>query len=475
MFRIASGLLALATMAVSSAQGPPPGFVYETLVDGPLQGATAMAFAPDGRLFLTERMTGNIRVFEDGVLDASPWATVAVHNGGSYAEQGLLGIAVDPDFLNNGYVYVFHTKVGGSENVIARLRDVGGSGQNYTVLTPAGAINSMALHNGGAMVFGMDGTLHVATGDSYSGSAPQDPSSWNGKILRFEVPDLTIPANNPTPGSAVFSLGHRNQFGLCVQPVSGEIYQTENGSALMDEINRIVPGGNYGWPLVEGLEITPNPSFVDPLAWYQPTPALTACEFYAGENYPAAYQNAWFVTDYNQNRLRVLNLDATGRNVLGESIFHDQPGAGYGIKMGPDGNLWYLTHDTGGYGADELGRYVHVNEPLPSIHLIAVSNRSVGGSVTLGMHAKNGDVVMPWMSWMRYSTPVATPYGNHWVPFDAVLPLQHVTSDDRVYIGLAVPNVSAVVGLAVFTQAVAYTPTTGAIVPTNAAKHVLRR
>lgn len=475
MFRIASGLLALALTGALCAQNPPNGFTYETLVDGPLQGATAMAFAPDGRLFLTERMTGRIRVFENGALQAAPWATVAVHNGGSYAEQGLLGIAIDPDFLNNRFVYVFHTKAGGGENVIARLQEVSGQGANYTVLSQNGAIPSVTLHNGGTLQFAQDGTLFVATGDSYNTNAPQDPQSWNGKILRFDVPNLTIPTNNPTPGSAVFSLGHRNQFGLSIHPVTGDLFQTENGNALMDEVNRIVAGGNYGWPLVEGRELTPNPAFVDPLGWYQPTTALTGCEFYAGENYPASYQNAWFFTDYNHNRVRVMTLDATGQNVLSEVVFDDLPGAGYSIRMGPDGNLWYLTHDQGGYGADEIGRYVHQNEQTPSAHLMAVSNRSVGGAVTVGIHAQNGDLVVPWMAWSRYSAPVATPYGNQWVPLMAILPLLQVTGDDRAYFGLPVPNVASVVGLPMYVQAAAYTPATGQIVATNPAKHVLRR
>ncbi|MCA8976008.1 MAG: PQQ-dependent sugar dehydrogenase [Planctomycetes bacterium] len=433
-----------------------------------------MAFAPDGRLFLTERMSGNIRVFANGSLDPTPWATVSVFHGGSYAEQGLLGIAVDPDFLNNRFVYVFHTKAGGGENVIARLQEVSGRGSNYTVLTPPGAINSVTLHNGGPLIFGQDGTLYAATGDSYNTTLPQDPQSWNGKVLRFEVPNLTIPASNPFPGSPVYSLGHRNQFGLSIHPVTGDLFQTENGGALMDEVNRIVPGGNYGWPTIEGREVTPDPAFVDPLEWYQPTAALTGCDFFSGENYPVTYQNAWFFTDYNHNRIRVMTFDATGQIVLGQTLFDDLPGAGYGIKMGPDGNLWYLTHDYGGYGADELGRYTHQNEPMPSAHVTAVANRAVGGSITIGVHAHNGDLVVPWLSWSHYSTPFPTPFGDQWIPVDVVLPSMVVAADDRAYLGLSIPNVSSVIGRAAYVQAVSYTVSTGSIQATNPAKHVLR-
>ena len=142
--------------------------------------------------------------------------------------------------------------------------------------------------------------------------AMASPNHWRGKVLRFAMPNFTVPADNPTPGSMVYSLGHRNHFGLAIHPVTGDLYQTENGGQWMDEINRILPGGNYGWQIVEGQESTPDPSLVDPLAYYHPTSAPTGCCFYTGEHYPATYKNAWFFSNYNQNELLVVWLDATG-------------------------------------------------------------------------------------------------------------------------------------------------------------------
>lgn len=472
--RLLAVLLASSFVTTLVAQSPPAGFTYETLVDGPLTGAVAMAFLPDGRLLLAERMTGQIRVYENGVLAAQPWATVPVANGGSYAEQGLLGIAVDPGFLSNRFVYVFYTEASGLENRISRLREVNGSGTNLTVLSPNGALESRTLHNGGPLVFGMDGTLFCATGDFQNTAWPQDLNIWNGKILRFHVPNLTVPANNPFPGNAVYSYGHRNQFGLAIHPVSGDLYQTENGSALMDEINRIVPGGNYGWPNVEGREVTPNAAYVDPLGYYQPTTAPTGTCFYTGSNYPAQYNNVWFWTDWNSNRLRAVTLSANGQSVLNEVVFDQPPGSGYAPIMAPDGNLWYLTDDNGGYGGDELGRYVHQNEPSPSAHLMAVSNRSLGGAVTIGVHGHNGDLVIPWLSMTRFTTPVPTIYGNQWVPADAVLQILQIVGDDRAYLGVEVPNNQAFLGLSLHMQAVSFTPSTGAIAATNPSSHVLR-
>lgn len=471
--RAFAAAFSIAFASLSVAQAPPPGFTYETVVQGGLDSATAMAFAPDGRLFLTERVTGRIRVIQNGVLQAAPWATIAVDGGGSFAEQGLLGIALDPAFLTNGYVYVYYTDVGGNENRIARLQEQGGVGTNLTVLSPPGSLPSLLYHNGGPLVFGRDGTLFVATGDGLGGANAQDLAQWRGKILRFEVPNLTVPANNPIPGSAIYSYGHRNQFGLAIHPVTGDLFQTENGGGLMDEINRIVPGGNYGWPGVEGREVVPNPAWVDPLAWYQPTTALTGCAFYAGNNYPATYRNGLFFTDYNHSRVHLVHLDPTGQTVVSQSIFDDQPGAGYAVTMGPDGNLWYLTNDNGGYGADEVGRYLHANEPMPSLNVMSVANRCVGGSMTVCVRAPTGSIVGPFMSLTRLPTPVATPWGNAWILPDASLPAFVVWGDDRGYLPWAVANDPTLLDLEVQFQAIQLSPA-GVLSLTNPATFVLR-
>lgn len=472
---VAQILAAMSLLCASqlAAQSPPAGFTYEMLVDGPLSSGTAMAFTPDGRLLVTERETGNIRVYQNGALSPTPWANVPTNGGGPWAEEGLVGIAVDPNFLNNRYVYVYYSDPSGSQSRIGRLQENGGFGTNLTVLSPNGALPSQLYHVGGPLVFGTDGTLFVATGDGFSSVDAQNTSSWLGKVLRFNVPNLTVPANNPFPGNPVYSYGHRNQFGLAIHPVNGGLYQTENGEALKDELNRIVPGGNYGWPQVEGNAVPPNPSFVEPIAWYQPTMAPTGCAFYWGSNYPASYKGVWFVAEYNQNRIRALTLDASGQQVVSQTIFDQPPGSGYGFVMGPDGNLWFLTNDTGGYGADELGRYVHQNEPVPSAHLMAVSNRSLGGAVTVGVHAHNGNLVVPWLSLTRFTSPVPTPFGNLWTTPDAMLPTSLVTGDNRVYAGVSVPNNPSFLGVSLYAQALVL-DATGAFSMTNFSEHVLK-
>ncbi len=472
LFVRATCVAALAAV-VAPSQSPPPGFVYETLSVGGLDSVTAMAFLPDGRLLLTERETGRIRVFVDGALQATPWATIAVDGGGSYAEQGLLGIAVDPGFLTTGYVYVYYTDPSGNENRIARLRDAGGIGTAFTVLTPSGAIPAIQYHNSGAMVFGADGTLFVATGESLFGPHAQDLNDWRGKVLRFEVPDLTIPASNPFPNSPVWSYGHRNHFGFAVHPVTGDLYQTENGGGLMDELNRIVPGGNYGWPMVEGFETTPDPALVDPIACYGPPIAPTGMCFYSGSLYPDVLRNAWFFTDYNQGAVRVVALDATGVGVGAQIVFDDHPGAGFAVTMGPDGNLWFLANDNYGYGADELGRYVFQPGPWPGLNVMSVSNKTLGGSITVGIHGSAGGIGVGWLSLAVAPGPVPTPFGDLFVPLDVVLSAVWIGNDDRGYLAWPVPSDRTLLGSTIHAQGL-HLDAAGQLLLTNATDFVVR-
>ena len=432
-----------------------------------------MAFLPDGRLLLTERSSGRIREVRGGQVQAAPWATIQVFDGGEYAEQGLLGIAIDPGFLLNRFVYVFYTDPNGVENRIARLQEVNGVGANLTVLTPNDAIPSFTYHNAGAMVFGVDGTLFVATGDRLVPANAQDATTWCGKVLRFEVPNLTVPASNPIPGSPIWSLGHRNQFGLTVHPVSGDLYQTENGGGLMDELNRVVAGGNYGWPTIEGREATPNGAFVDPLAWYQPTIAPTGTCFYSGRNYPDLFQNVWFFTDYNWGAVRALALDAAGQSVVAEVVFDDHPGAGYAVTMGPDGNLWFLTNDNVGYGADELGRYVHAGEPLPSLNVMSVSNKTLGGSITVCVHGEDGGAAIAWMSLAVLPVGIPTGFGDAWVLPDVQSPVIWINGDDRGYHAWSVPYDPTLLSLTIHLQGLALSPA-GGLALTNRAELLVR-
>jgi aldose sugar dehydrogenase len=237
----------------------------ETVADG-LVAPWALAWAPDGRLFFTER-PGRVRVVEHGVLRAEPVAVLPVSQ--STSEGGLLGLALAPDFATNGALYVYYTydDAGGPRNRVSRLR-LGDDGQAGDEMIILDGIPGAGVHDGGRIAFGPDGKLYVGTGDATRRADAQDPSAFNGKILRLN-PDGSVPDDNPFPGLLTYSFGHRNVEGLAWQPSTGQLYAAEhgptgeNGWCCHDEVNRIVRGGNYGWPEVIGL--AGDPRFRDPL------------------------------------------------------------------------------------------------------------------------------------------------------------------------------------------------------------------
>jgi hypothetical protein len=301
-------------------------------------------------------------------------------------------------------------------------------------------------------VFGRDGTLFVGTGDRTDPTTPQSMSSWCGKILRFAVPNLTIPANNPFAGSAIYTRGHRSQFGLAIRPATGDLYQTEVGDLLMDEFNRIVAGGNYGWPIHEGTENPPDPTCVDPLATYFPTTEPVGITFYTGTNYPANYQGSMFLVEFSDGGVRKLELDALGTTVQSQSMFDDLVQA-YDIQMGPDGNLWVLHNDTpGARGGDEIGRYVHSGAPTPGIQAMVTSNRAVGGAITYGLNGNNGEFMLAWISLIVLPAAVPTQFGPLWVPPDYIFGVNLILADERTYYPLAVPNLPVFTGQTMYAQ-----------------------
>jgi glucose/arabinose dehydrogenase len=240
------------------------------LIAAGLEAPWAMALAPDGRLFVTER-PGRVRIARlGGGLDPEPWARVPARANPD-AERGLLGLALDPDFARSGFVYLYYSYAGpggATLNRLVRMHDANGAGTDETILLDN--IPGSANHDGGRIAFGPDGKLYVATGDGEQQARAQDPRSLGGKILRLEK-DGTVPADNPTPGSAVYSLGHRNVQGLAFQPDTGVLYETEHGpsglfpACCQDEVNRIEAGANYGWPIVTGKP--GDQRFRDPIAW----------------------------------------------------------------------------------------------------------------------------------------------------------------------------------------------------------------
>jgi len=221
--------------------------------------ATALAFAPDRRLFYTER-SGTVRVWQNGATKTfATVPTVTTETNGSYSERGLLGLAISPTFSSDRYVYAFYSDPNRTQQRVIRWRDCAGVGTGATVLVtlPSG---SDCCHKGGRLAFGHDGMLYVTLGEEHTAGAAQNTSDPRGKVLRYR-PDGSIPADNPFgPTDAVWAYGLRNPFGIAVS-AGGQIAVTSNGPSgdagspgtgydtLMLSVTR---GGGYQWPLCYG-------------------------------------------------------------------------------------------------------------------------------------------------------------------------------------------------------------------------------
>ena len=225
-------------------------YKVETVAEN-LEVPWAIEFAPDGRIFFTER-GGNLRVIEDGQLNPEP---VTILNVGT-VEGGLLGLALDPNFEQNHFLYLYYTyfEFPLTFNKVVRYTENNNSLSEELILIDK--IPGAVVHDGGRLKFGPDEKLYVTTGDATNADSAQDLNSLAGKILRINS-DGTVPSDNPFSDSPVFSYGHRNPQGLDWDPVTGKLVISEHGPSgergfAHDEINVIEAGKNYGWPKVIG-------------------------------------------------------------------------------------------------------------------------------------------------------------------------------------------------------------------------------
>ncbi|MCH1883518.1 PQQ-dependent sugar dehydrogenase [Agrococcus sp. ARC_14] len=319
--------------APPTVQGIEPGTLEEpaVLATG-LQAPWSIAVVDEQTALVSER--DSARILE--VSTSGETREIGQIAGLSPAgEGGLLGLAI-----GDGHLYAYGSTPDDNRVMRAPLSGEPGSlelGQPEEVIT---GIPVSGNHNGGRIAFGPDGMLYVTTGDAGAPGIAQDPESLAGKILRLE-PDGSIPADNPFPGSPVYSLGHRNPQGIAWAE-DGTMYATEFGQDTWDELNRIEAGANYGWPAVEG--IAGVPAFVDPLQQWQP-----------GEASPsgmAAAGGSLWIANLRGESLRQVALDDPS-----ESVVHWQGRFGRmrDVTVGPDGALWALTNTTDGRGSPAEG------------------------------------------------------------------------------------------------------------------------
>lgn len=295
------------TEPARSAPTVPQGFTDSLVAQVP--NPTAMAIAPDGRLFVTQKGNNNgigrVRVIKKGQLLSKPFLNVTTDTSDL---RGLLGITLDPKFSTNHYVYIFYTATSPTvHNRVSRYTangDVAVPGSQKVLLDlPALGNTGAGGHYGGSLRFGSDGKLYIGVGDDITPADAQSLDTVNGKILRINR-NGTIPANNPffdsTSGDrrAIWALGLRQPYSLDVQTGTSKMYVNEVGEDSWEEIDEVRRGANYGWPIHEGATSSPDPSlqnYQNPLLAYgHGTTAETGCSITGG----AFYQNAYFYADY---------------------------------------------------------------------------------------------------------------------------------------------------------------------------------
>jgi glucose/arabinose dehydrogenase len=331
----------------------------QTLITG-LQIPWSMAFAPDGRLFFTER-PGRVRVFQDGALVESPALTL--DDVSAVGEGGLLGIALRPLFGVNHQVYLLYTAAtpDGAVNRLVRYRESGNTLADRAILFDR--MDADAIHNGGRIKFGPDGKLYLTMGDAADTSNPQSLSSFNGKILRLND-DGTTPSDNPF-GSPIWSWGHRNPQGIDWDPSTADLWESEHGATGNDEINVIQRGRNYGWPVIEADQTRPD--MESPLRFFTPSVAPSGGSFYRGNAIPGLRSSFLVGTLAGQHIERLIvsagpppRIDASERWL--EGTF----GRIRDVVIGPDGAIYFCTSNRDGRttpvaGDDRLARIVAVD------------------------------------------------------------------------------------------------------------------
>ncbi len=368
----------LGAASVVSAATLPAGF-REIAVTGVISGGTAMEFSPDGKLFVLQQ-AGVIQVYSGS--GHSLWTQLQPNfltnvpvTVDSFFERGMLGVAFDPDYAKNRFVYLYYTtSTAPVHNRIVRVTanatgDLAVAGS----LVPLMELDNLSAgnHNGGAIHFGPDGKLYAAVGENANGSNSQSLSNRLGKMLRLNPDPLNpIPVDNPTSiagitgtptgqNRAIWCAGLRNPYTFAFNPVDGVMFINDVGAASWEEVNKGAAGANFGWPNTEGnFNQASFPNFSRPTVYYERTGGLnsfppmagfagstiTGGAFYVPANptFPAEYIGDYFFADYGAGWIKRYDPAAVTIHNFATSA-----GGPVGMCLGSDAALYYLARNTG--------------------------------------------------------------------------------------------------------------------------------
>lgn len=334
----------------------------------------SLAFLPDpstalgagGTMLVTER-AGRLRIIRNGTLNPQPVA--GVPQSKMQRLGGLMDVVLHPRFADNKWIYLTYSKPGANDLIATAVgRGVwdGAALTNFKELFVAEPWWDGQGGAGSRLTFGRDGMLYMTTGASVANMKDaQDPAHHKGKVLRLRD-DGTVPPDNPFVGRAgykpeIYSLGHRNQLGLAVNPQTGAVWSNENGPSGGDEINIILPGRNYGWPDVSLGRSYEGPwqgkfsrdGIEAPVVYWMPSIAVSGMAFYAGDRFPAWRGNVFvgalrFGEIPQTGHLQRIVFNDKGEELRREMLLTELRQRIRDVRQGPDGLLYLLTDENPG-------------------------------------------------------------------------------------------------------------------------------
>jgi glucose/arabinose dehydrogenase len=429
-------LIFLCAPLAANAATLPAGFT-ETIITG-LNSPTAMTFAPDGRLFVCQQ-TGALRVIKNGTLLTTPFITLSVNASG---ERGLLGVAFDPNFATNSFIYLYYTTATAPiHNRVSRFTangDVVVPGSELIILE-LNNLSSATNHNGGAIHFGPDNKLYVAVGENANGANAQTFTNLLGKMLRINTdPADLIPTDNPYfndpavsgVNKAIWALGLRNPFTFNFQPGTGRLFINDVGEVTWEEINEGVAHSNYGWQTCEGNVCggTPPTDYRAPLYVYAHSGGSpTGCAIVGGafynpqtQQFPATYLGKYFFADLCSGFIRYVD-PGTGAAIPSSTAFATGISTPVDLQVSSDGSLWYLFRG-GSVGVGRIqfpaGQIPPTITQHPQSQAIAAGqpvtfNCNASGATPLNFQWQRNNVDIPGATGTSYMIDAVTPADNN--------------------------------------------------------------